>query len=330
MAHFHSVARLSFSSRTAHAPAFAPSVLPVLVALWMGAAAAMAAEKPTVYNHIIGESSALDAHVRAALSPKFKIVDVRKSEGYVPAKVTAGRLPRIARTDAGEVLGGSVLLAYVVTVEGRVAEPVVLKSSDKRLNRFVTGAVDEWRFAPATLEGKAIASTAAQEFDFAAAPTKFVEQVLEPTGGKISRPKDWFYAEGHRGSTYDWTISRENAAGGKRYTTGVRIQTFTGVKAGAGKSARQFILDFAAAKKKDAAKVIEECEPKDQEFFTRMCLETEEGPYHILYSLFWGKDDLDVAVVIMSGTAKELWEVYAPTFDKMSAFELIDMKRLGK
>lgn len=162
-------------------------------------------------------------------------------------------------------------------------------------------------------------------------PTEFVTQILEPTGGKIARPKDWFYAESHRGSVYDWMISREDTKGGTGpYTTGVRIQTFVGVKEGAGKSAKQFILDFIDAKKKEATKVIDTCEPKEQYLFTRVCLETEEGPYRILYSLFWGTDDMDIAVVSIAGTTKELWPTYQATFNKMGEFELIDMKRFEK
>jgi hypothetical protein len=161
--------------------------------------------------------------------------------------------------------------------------------------------------------------------------TEFVTQILEPTGGKISRPKDWFYHEGHHGPVYDWMLTREDTDNGKKpYTTGVRIQTFTGVKEGTGKTAKQFILDFLAAKKKEAAKVIKTCEPKEQYLFTRICLETEEGPHHILYSLFWGANDLDIAVVTVAGTTKELWTTYEPAFNKMGEFELIDMKRFEK
>jgi hypothetical protein len=68
----------------------------------------------------------------------------------------------------------------------------------------------------------------------------------------------------------------------------------------------------------------------DQGLFTRICLETEEGPYRILYSPFWGSSGMDLAVVSIAGTTKELWETYAPIFDRMSAFELIDMKRFEK
>ncbi len=159
-----------------------------------------------------------------------------------------------------------------------------------------------------------------------ASATEYVTQILEPTGGKIERPKDWFYAEGHQGPVYTWTLSREDTKGNRPYTTGVRIQTFVGVQSGTGKTAKQFILDFVANKMRET-KVIKTCNETDQGLFTRVCLETEEGPYHILYSLFWGSSSMDVAVVSISGTTKDLWKVYAPTFDKMSTFELIDMKR---
>jgi hypothetical protein len=143
-------------------------------------------------------------------------------------------------------------------------------------------------------------------------------------------PKDWFYREAHHGRVYMWTLTREDTSGNRPYTTGVRIQTFVGVQGGTGKTAKQFILDFVSARKKAAARVIKTCSENDQGLFTRVCLETEEGPYHVLYSLFWGSSGMDVAVVFIAGTTKELWEMYAPTFDKMSVFELIDMKRFEK
>jgi hypothetical protein len=114
------------------------------------------------------------------------------------------------------------------------------------------------------------------------------------------------------------------------YTTGVRIQTFVGVKKGTGKSGKEFVLSFLSQKEKEADNVVKRCSETNQGLFTRICMETEEGRFHILYSLVWGTKDLDVVVVSISGTAKELWETYAPTFTKMSAFELIDMKRFTK
>ncbi|HEX5011616.1 MAG TPA: hypothetical protein VFY71_14580 [Planctomycetota bacterium] len=154
-------------------------------------------------------------------------------------------------------------------------------------------------------------------------------QLLEPTGGKIERPKDWFYTEGRDAHSFTWILSRERPAHG--YETGMRIQPLVGVKKATGKTGRQFQLDFIADKKKDpAVRVLSTCDEREQQLFTRVCLETEEGDDHILYSLFWGSNEMDMAVVTIAGTRKDLWETYAPTFDRMGAFELIDMKRFEK
>jgi hypothetical protein len=160
-------------------------------------------------------------------------------------------------------------------------------------------------------------------------PTNFFLQVLEPTGGKIQRPKDWFYTEFHGASSYTWVVSCEDASKGA-YTTGVKIHTIVGVKKITGKTPKEFIEDYVRKQKKTADKVLKSCPESKQPLFTRICMETEEGPHHVLYSLFWGNDDLDLVVVSIAGTTKNLWDTYSPVFDKMSGFELLDMKRFDK
>jgi len=285
-----------------------------------------AEDKKTVYNHVDGEETPLGKAVIAALSPKVSIIDIPSSDDYAEPKVTGGSLPQAASTADGQPLGGKVVVGYVVTEGGRVGDAVILESSDKRLDPIVQKAMEAWRFEPAKWKGRAIATLAAQDFVFQTAPAEFVTQVLEPTGGKIQRPKDWFYKESQNQSGYLWTISREDSTKGP-YLTGMRIQLLSGVKKATGKTAEQFIRDFIEKKKKEADKVVNLCDPKEQYLFTRMCLETEEGPFHILYSLFWGTDDLDMAVIVIAGAPAELWDTYAPAFDKMGNFELIDMKR---
>jgi hypothetical protein len=158
-------------------------------------------------------------------------------------------------------------------------------------------------------------------------PEGFEVQVLEPTGGKILRPKGWFYAEGHRERSWMWTISKEDSGDGKgSYETGVRIQAFVGVEDITGKSPEAFVRGFAAAKREAADQVHKECEPVDQGLFTRACLEVTEGEYRILYSVFWG-NGLDLAIISIAGAKTDDWEANAKFFDAMSAFELIDMKR---
>jgi hypothetical protein len=164
-----------------------------------------------------------------------------------------------------------------------------------------------------------------QDFGPGPAPTEFVTQILEPTGGKLLRPKDWFYTESHNESSYTWIISREDASKA-RYTTGLRIQMIVGVKKGTGKTPKKFVLDYIAQKKKEAAKVVSSCGETTQDMFMRVCLETEEGPYHILYSMFWN-DKVDWVVVTTAGTRKDLWSTFDPTFQKIGRFELIDLQR---
>ena len=159
-----------------------------------------------------------------------------------------------------------------------------------------------------------------------AADVEYVKQLLEPLGGKIDRPKEWHYTEGHKSQSWLWTISRENAEGGAPYDVGVRIQAALHVQKITGKSPRQFILDLKAQKSKAADKVITECGEANQGLFSRVCLETEEGRFHVLYSLFWG-NGMDVIVITTSGAPKEEWQQYENVFNHMAAFELIDMSR---
>lgn len=158
-------------------------------------------------------------------------------------------------------------------------------------------------------------------------PEGFVMQVMEPTGGKILRPKGWFYNEGHHESAWMWTISKEDTHDGEDpYDTGVRIQTFIKVQEETGQSPELFVKEFVAEKRKAADKVHKHCDEIDQGMFTRMCLEVTEGDYRILYSVFWG-NGIDMAVISIAGAKTADWKANSKFFDAMSAFELIDMKR---
>jgi hypothetical protein len=160
---------------------------------------------------------------------------------------------------------------------------------------------------------------------------EYVEQILEPLGGKISKPKAWHYSEGHAGGKFMWTISEQDISGGGSYDTGVRIQAFFKVKENTGKSAKEFLHGFIESKKNGEAKVLSTCPEKEQGMFTRTCLEVEEGKFRILYSIFWTEEDgLDAGVVMISGAPKEQWARYASTFNRMAEFQLLDMKRLEK
>ncbi len=163
-------------------------------------------------------------------------------------------------------------------------------------------------------------------------PAGFVRQTLEPTAGEINKPRGWFYSEHHAedngGIRLMWTLSKEHTRDGS-YDTGFRIQMFLGIRKATGKTAKEFIEDFIAAKRKEAKEVPRNCGPTRQGPFTRLCLETEEGKYHILYSFLW-QDGGDTAVVTVAGAKKSEWKKSTATFDRMNGFSLPDPNELEK
>jgi hypothetical protein len=161
---------------------------------------------------------------------------------------------------------------------------------------------------------------------FGTIPEGFTIQVLEPTGGKILKPKDWFYNESHQKNNLTWIISKEDASI-SRYDTGVRIQTIIGIKEKTGISAEESLRKHLASKKEGAKQIFHECEPTERGLFKNMCIHVEEGPYRIFYSIFWS-NEMDIAVIMTGGTKLEDWDKYKETFGKMSHFELIDMSRV--
>ncbi len=155
----------------------------------------------------------------------------------------------------------------------------------------------------------------------------FVQQILEPTGGKIDRPKNWYYLESHDNYSWNWILSREKADKSP-YDVGVRIQVSPNVSKITGKSAKQFILEFKAQKIASVKKIFRDCSESDQGLFTRVCLETQEGKYRILYSLFWG-NNMDLIVTSISGAPSDDWKEYEEIFNHMSKLEIIDMTRFS-
>jgi hypothetical protein len=163
-------------------------------------------------------------------------------------------------------------------------------------------------------------------------PKGFVEQTLAPTGGKVNKPRGWFYAQNHtrENGAYHlmWTLSKEKPKDG-HYDTGFRIQYFMGVRKATGKTPKQFILEFIQRKRQEAKEVPRDCKPRTEGAFTRVCLETEEGPYHILYSLFWENAGDDAGITI-SGAKKEEWEKMVSIFDQMLEVKIIDWEYMKR
>lgn len=159
-------------------------------------------------------------------------------------------------------------------------------------------------------------------------PEGYVLQRLDPTDGRIARPKEWFYASGGTPSGWLWTLSAEDPSKGG-YETGLRIQLLVGVEKGTKGSTEAFAQNFLR-QKRESAKVVGECPAVDQGQFKRQCLEVIEsiqrprGPatFHVLYSVFWGKK-LDMVVVNTFGAPEEKWQSVASASKVMANVEVI-------
>jgi len=159
-------------------------------------------------------------------------------------------------------------------------------------------------------------------------PNGFVLQPLDPTDGKIARPKGWYYSSGGTPSGWMWTISEEDSSKGG-YETGLRMQLLVGVQKETHHSTEEFALNFLQ-QKRAITTVLRECQTTDQGEFKRQCLEVLEeieGPhgkirYHILYSVFWGKE-MDMVFLNTFGAPEQKWESVRNISDTMSHVVLI-------
>jgi TonB family protein len=63
-------------------------------------------------------------------------------------------------------INGTVIVAMIVTAEGKVRDLKVIKSLDKGLDKQAIAAVSTWKFEPATKDGKPVAVHLPVEVDF--------------------------------------------------------------------------------------------------------------------------------------------------------------------
>jgi hypothetical protein len=131
-------------------------------------AAIAPAKFDTVYNHVSPESvqRGQDEALKALYASQYKFIDIETSERFVAGKAVAGYLPSAAFAQDGTPLTGEATIAYIVTPDGHAAEPRFVKITDERLRDTVLAAIGTWRLEPGRLDGKPVATLAAQNFSF--------------------------------------------------------------------------------------------------------------------------------------------------------------------
>lgn len=164
-------------------------------------------------------------------------------------------------------------------------------------------------------------------------PDGFMRQLLEPTYGRISRPRDWFFTSYGLPNGWRWLITKEDPkkSPGKdpidSYETGQRMDVVMYVEQSLQMSNREFAYNFLLQKQKNA-NVIAECPEDVSENFMRKCLEViEDKPgsegrqrQHALYTVYWGFT-MNMVVISSFTTPEKNWKNVKSIAEAMSHFE---------
>lgn len=116
------------------------------------AATAAAAGGPTVYSSPSGEQDRPTRSVQEAFGDRVTVAPVPASARFTPAKFTKRMVHPYIRE------AGRVTIAAVADAKGRLRDPVVLESTNPRLNILMRDSVKNWGCVPARLNGTPVAS----------------------------------------------------------------------------------------------------------------------------------------------------------------------------
>lgn len=122
-------------------------------------------DKPVVYNLVTKHSdSSAETAAKEKYSGRFQIIDLTDTKSFSDPKCIHCQLPRRPRDGSGKVVEGKILVTWVVSAGGHVLDPIVLESSDQRLNEVTLDEIKSFRFSPARLNGTPVAALMGHRF----------------------------------------------------------------------------------------------------------------------------------------------------------------------
>jgi hypothetical protein len=128
--------------------------------------------KPRVYNLIVKAAEPVDRLIRERYGGKYDVVEMGKDRTYVEPKLTKERFPNPVFNDENMEVAGSVHVCFVVTADGRLVDPFILRSASPLLERPVLEILKEFRAIPARLNGAPIAVVEVLKFTFGPGPRR--------------------------------------------------------------------------------------------------------------------------------------------------------------
>jgi hypothetical protein len=128
-------------------------------------ASSNAADTVVVFNHVSGNRTPLDQELRDHFATHYAIIDASDKEHTwtVPMGVGQhGPLPTVYLNNV--CISGQTLVAYVISVDGRVVDAYAVKATTDFLGAVAVHEMSERHFAPAQLDGKPVSSLAVTIF----------------------------------------------------------------------------------------------------------------------------------------------------------------------
>lgn len=119
-----------------------------------------------VYNAISDDPSA-DRAARNAYTGKYRVIDIKTGDGFSPARLK-GRspYPRDPRSMRELATPAKAVVVYLVTPEGSVIEPRIVKSTDQRVANYLIKSIMPQRYVPAKFRGAPVFSINVTEVTF--------------------------------------------------------------------------------------------------------------------------------------------------------------------
>ena len=138
-----------------------------LVALVFWLTGSSADEKATVFNNVSGGRSEVDEAVHERFGKSYRVVDFTNREhAWIYPKGVSGFGPHPAVYLEGRCVSGFALVAYVISIDGRVTDTFVVKSTDSFLGSLAIRSMSERRFEAGKLDGRTVPSIAATRVNF--------------------------------------------------------------------------------------------------------------------------------------------------------------------
>ena len=126
-----------------------------------------AAEMPVIFNHISGQRSQIDELVHQHFGKRYRVIDFNERDHtWVYPRGTWQPAPNPPFYVQNRCASGAVLVLYIISADGSVSDPHVVKSTNPLLADAASRRVVERKFRPGQLDGRPVPTVAATDVQF--------------------------------------------------------------------------------------------------------------------------------------------------------------------